>query len=340
MQFTAKQIAAVLEGFVEGNENENISSFSEIEKGYKGAISFLSNLKYAPYLYSTKASVVILSEEYVLEKPVNATLIRVKHPRRSFAKLMEMYQEFTNIKKGIEQPSFIDETAELSEDVYVGAFAYIGKNVKIGKDVKIYPHVYVGDHAIIDEGTILYSGVKIYSQTEIGKNCILHSGVVVGSDGFGFTPDEKGVFQKVPHIGKVIIENNVEIGANTTIDKATLGKTLIKKGVKLDNLIQIAHNVVIGENTVIAAQSGIAGSTKIGKNVMIGGQVGIVGHLEIGDYVKIHAQSGITKKIFSKTTVRGTPAMDHKKHILIYSVYKKLPELFQKIQTLEKNTTK
>ena len=339
MQFTAKQVADILEGVVEGTPDEQIAALSKIEEGTAGSLSFLSNLKYAPYLYTTKASVVILDESYVLEKPVKTTLIRVKDSRRCFAKLIAMYDEFTNNKQGIEQPCFISKTAQLSDAVYVGAFAYIGENVKIGKGVQIYPHTYVGDNTTIGQGTVLYSGVKVYHQTEIGKNCTIHSGAVIGSDGFGFTPDEKGIFQKVPHIGNVVIQDDVEIGANTAIDRATLGTTIIEKGVKLDNLVQIAHNVAVGKHTVIAGQTGVAGSTKIGAHAMVGGQVGIVGHLTLGDYVKVQAQSGITKNIPSKTTVRGTPAMNYRKYNSLYILFKKLPEMLQRIETLEKTNT-
>lgn len=339
MKFTAQQIADLLKGTVEGNPEVEVSGLSKIEEGKPGTLSFLANPKYTPYIYSTGASAVIVSNDFVAERPVESTLIRVADAYKSFAALLEMYNQIVNDKKGIEQPSFIDPSAQVGKDVYIGAFAYIGKNSIIGNGVKIYPHCYVGDNAVIKDNTTLYAGCKVYSFCQIGTSCNIHAGVVIGADGFGFAPNEENNYKKVPQIGNVIIEDFVEIGAGTTIDRATLGSTIIRKGVKLDNLIQIAHNVEIGENTVIAAQTGVAGSTKIGKNCMIGGQVGIVGHLSIADGVKIAAQSGIGTSITTPgEIVQGSPAFNISDYKRTYVVFKKLPQLERKISELEKNT--
>lgn len=339
MIFTAKQIAGLLGGEVEGDPSAEVSKLSKIEEGVPGSLSFLSNPQYTPYIYTTDASVVIVSKDLVLEQPVKktCTLIRVAEPRNAFAKLLDTYNQVKHNKKGTEEPSHIAKSAKLGENLYIGAFAYIGENVTIGNNVKLFPNVFVGDNSVIGDNTVVYAGVRIYSESIIGKHCTLHSGVIVGGDGFGFTPNSENNYQKVPHIGNVIIEDHVEIGSNTTIDRATLGSTIIRKGVKLDNLIQVAHNVEIGENTVIAAQSGIAGSTKIGKNCLIGGQVGIVGHLVIADEVKIAAQSGIGHSITNKgEIVQGSPAFGIGDYKRSYVMFRNLPDLSNKIKELEK----
>ena len=337
MKFTASQIAEILEGDVVGNPQVEVDTLSKIEEGKEGSLTFLSNPKYTPYLYTTNASIAIVDKDFKPEKPVSATLIKVENAYQAFSKLLAYYNQVKLHKVGIETPNFIDKTVELGEEVYIGAFTYIGKNVVIGNRVKIYPNSYIGDNVKIDEDTTLFSGVKLYSETQIGKNCTINSGVVIGCDGFGFTPNEKGVFSAVPQIGNVIIEDNVDIGASTTIDRATLGATIIRKGVKLDNQIQVAHNVEIGENTVIASQTGIAGSTKIGRNCMIGGQVGFAGHLTIGNFVKIQAQSGIGKNLKDGEVVQGSPAFGYSDWNKSYVHFRNLGKLEKRITNLEKN---
>lgn len=332
MKVTAQQIADVLEGKVEGNPEVEVSSLSKVEEGKEGSISFLSNPKYTNYIYTTQASIVIVNDSLVLEKPVESTLIRVADAYKAFTKLLEFYDKLRSMKSGIEQPVYVSESSQYGENVYIGAFAYIGENVKIGNNVKIYPHVHIGDNVEIGDDTVLNAGVKVYYDCKIGKNCIIHAGVVIGSDGFGFAPNADGSYQKVPQIGNVIIEDDVEIGSCTTIDRATLGSTIIRQGVKLDNQIQIAHNVEVGEHTVIASQSGIAGSTKIGKHCVIGGQVGIVGHITIGNYVKIQAQSGVTKSLKDNEIVQGSPAMNFNDYSKSYVCFKQLPQLVKKIK--------
>lgn len=339
MEFTASQIAGLLNGIVEGDSNATVSNLSKIEEGKPKTLSFLANPQYAQYIYSTDASIVIINKSFVLEKPVKetCTLIRVDDAYASFAKLLEMYNQFKNNKVGIEQPSFVSPDAKVGKDCYIGAFAYVGAGAVIGNHVKLYPNVVVGDHCVIGDNTTLFAGVKIYADCKVGANCTLHAGVVVGSDGFGFAPNAENQYSKVPQIGNVVIEDHVEIGANTAIDRATLGSTIIRKGVKLDNLIQIAHNVEIGENTVIASQSGVAGSTKIGKNCMIAGQVGIIGHLKIADGVKIAAQSGIGHNVEKEGEIlQGSPAFSVGDYKRSYVLFKNLPKLNDKIRELEK----
>ncbi len=336
MKFTATQISEILNGEIVGNPKEEVFQLSKIEEGIKGSLSFLSNPKYEPYLYSTKASVVIVNSSFVPEKQVTATMIKVEDSYKAFSRLLEFYNQIKFDLKGIEEPSFIHKSASLGEHIYVGAFSYIGKNVKLGKNVKIYPNVFIGDNTVIGENTIIFSGAKIYSHTVIGKECFINSGVIIGSDGFGYSPDAVGKFHKVPQIGNVVIEDYVDIGSATTIDRATLGSTFIRKGVKLDNQIQVAHNVDIGENTIIAAQTGIAGSTKIGKNCMIGGQVGIVGHLIIGDRVKIQAQSGISRNLKDDDTVQGSPSLPYSDYNKSYVHFKNLPTIIERLNSLEK----
>jgi UDP-3-O-[3-hydroxymyristoyl] glucosamine N-acyltransferase len=336
MEFTAKQIGELLKGTVEGDVNAKVNKLSKIEEGVSGSLSFLSNPKYIPFIYTTKASVVIIDKDFVAEQPISSTLIRVENAYESFVQLLEIYNKIQRDKKGFEQPHFISTSAKVGENCYIGAFAYIGNNVQIGSNVKIYPQVYIGDNVIIGDNTSLFAGVRIYSDCVIGADCTLHTGTVIGADGFGFMPNSANEYKKVSQIGNVIIEDHVEIGANTTIDRATLGSTIIRKGVKLDNLIQIAHNVEIGENTVIAAQTGIAGSTKIGRDCMIGGQVGIVGHITIADRVRIAAQSGIGSSIITEgEIVQGSPAFNISDYKRTYVVFRKLPALEKKIQELE-----
>ena len=337
MNFTAEQIAEILEGDIVGNPNAEVSKLSKIEEGEKGSLTFLSNPKYNPYLYTTKASIAIVNKSFIPEKEIETTLIKVDDAYTAFSKILEFYNEVKNNKSGREQPHFIAKSATIGSNEYIGAFAYIGENVKMGKNVKIYPNVYVGDNVVIGNNCSLFSGVKIYSETQIGNHCVIHSGAIIGSDGFGFAPNKEGVYNKIPQTGNVIIEDNVDIGAATTIDRATLGSTIIRKGVKLDNQIQIAHNVEIGENTVIAAQSGIAGSSKVGKNCMLGGQVGVSGHITIGDNVKIGAQSGVTKSFKGNQVINGTPAFGFTDYNKSYIYFKRLPELVKTINKLEKN---
>ena len=339
MKFTAAQIAGILEGEVEGNPEVEVSKLSKIEEGIPGSLSFLSNPKYTQYIYTTKASAVIVDKNFKAENEINTTLIRVDDAYKSFSKLLEYYNQVKMNKTGIEQPVFISESANYGKNIYIGAFAYISDNVKIGDNVKIYPNVYIGDNVIIANNVTLFSGAKIYSDTQIGDNCVIHSSAILGADGFGFSPNEKGEFIKVPQTGNVIIEDNVDIGAATSIDRATLGSTIIRKGVKLDNQIQIAHNVEIGKNTVIAAQTGIAGSTKIGENCMIGGQVGIAGHLSIGNNVRIQAQSGIGRNVNDNETLQGSPAFTYNDYNKSYVHFKNLPKIIHRLTTIEKNIT-
>ncbi|CAN5608067.1 UDP-3-O-(3-hydroxymyristoyl)glucosamine N-acyltransferase [soil metagenome] len=337
MEFTAQQISELLQGTVEGNPDVKVNRLAKIEEGRSGELSFLANPAYNHHLYSTKASIVIIGKDFVAEQPFETTLIRVENAYESFAKLLEIYNTIQRNKTGIEPMAFIDPSATYGADIYLGSFAYIGKNVKLGDRVKVYPNVYIGDNCTIGNDTTFFPGVKVYSDCVIGNNCSFHGGVVIGADGFGFTPDATNNYKKIAQIGNVIIHDDVEIGANTTIDRATLGSTVIHKGVKLDNLIQIAHNVEIGENTIIIAQTGVAGSTKIGKNCMIGGQVGIVGHITIADNVKIAAQSGVGNSIDKPGDVlQGSPAFRIGDYKRTYVVFRKLPDLEKKIQELQK----
>ncbi len=336
MKFTAKQIAQILEGDIVGNPDVEVSKLSKIEEGKEGSLTFLSNPKYNSYLYTTQASVTIVNKDFELEKEVSTTLIKVENAYKAFSKLLEFYNQVKNNKEGREQPHFISDTAVIGEGEYIGAFSYIGNNVQIGSNVKIYPNTYIGDNVTIGDDCTIFAGVKIYSETEIGNNCIIHSGTIIGSDGFGFAPNEKGEFNKVPQTGNVIIEDNVDIGAGATIDRATLGSTIIRKGVKLDNQIQIAHNVEIGKNTVIAAQTGIAGSTKVGENCMIGGQVGISGHLNLGNNLKIQAQSGISKSLKDNEVVQGSPAFGYSEFNKSYVYFRNLPKIVETINKIEK----
>ncbi|GAB2768580.1 UDP-3-O-(3-hydroxymyristoyl)glucosamine N-acyltransferase [Salinimicrobium soli] len=340
MKFTAAQIAGILEGDINGDPNVEVDKLAKIEEGTKGAITFLANPKYTSHIYSTKASVTIVSKSFTPEEELSTTLIKVEDPYKAFSKLLEYYNQVKLNKTGIEQPSFISESAEYGENLYLGAFAYIGDQVKLGDNVKIFPNAFIGDNVKIGNNVLIFPGAKIYSETVIGNNCVIHGGAIVGADGFGFTPNEKGEYSKVPQTGNVIIEDNVDVGAGTTIDRATLGSTIIRKGVKLDNQIQIAHNVEIGEHTAIAAQTGIAGSSKIGKNCLIGGQVGIVGHIQIGDRVKIQAQSGIGRNIKDDEVIQGSPAFGYGDYNKSYVHFKNLPKIEDRLTQVEKNLKK
>jgi UDP-3-O-[3-hydroxymyristoyl] glucosamine N-acyltransferase len=336
MKFTARQIAEVIHGNIDGNPDVTIHRLSKIEEGEQGSLSFLANPKYTQYIYTTDASIVIVNESFVPDQPVKCTMIRVEDAYSAFAKLLEVYNKIKSDMKGISSLAHISESASVGENAYIGEFTFIGSNVRIGKNVRIYPQSYIGDNVEIGDGTTMYAHVTIYSDNLIGSNCTLHSGVIIGGDGFGFAPQSDKNFKKVAQIGNVVIEDDVEIGSNTTIDRATLGSTILRKGVKLDNLIQVAHNVEIGENTVIAAQTGISGSTKIGKNCMIAGQVGIIGHLLIGNDVKIGAQSGISTNLKDGTIVLGSPAFEIGRYRKSYVMFRNLPEIVKRLDELER----
>ncbi len=338
MQFTAAQIAMLIKGKVEGNAFATVDSFGKIEEAKANQLAFLANPKYEEYLYTTQASVIIISENQELKQPVSATLIRVPDAYSAFATLLHKYQEMIRDQMtGIQEPCYIHESAVIGQPVFIGAFAYISENVQIGNNVKIFPGVFLGNNVKIGDNTILYPGVKIYHDCSIGKNVTIHAGSVIGGDGFGFAPQADGTYKKIPQIGNVVIEDCVEIGSNAAIDRATIGSTIIRAGAKLDNLIQIAHNVEVGANTVIAAQAGVSGSTKIGSNVQIGGQAGIVGHVQIADGVRINAQSGVSKSIKTPNAgVTGSPAYDYTSALRSQAVSRNLPELEKRVAELEK----
>jgi UDP-3-O-[3-hydroxymyristoyl] glucosamine N-acyltransferase len=340
MKFTAGEIASMINGRVEGDPGIIVHKLSKIEEGETGSITFLGNPKYTHYIYNTQASVVIINEDFVPEQEIKATLIKVENAYNAFAMMLEAYNQIRQNKTGISKLAFIPESATVGEKCYIAEFVSIGENVVIGDHSKIYPGSVIGDNVTIGNRSILYAGVKIYCDCNIGSGCTLHAGVVIGADGFGFAPQSDNQYQKVAQIGNVIIEDNVEIGANTTIDRATLGSTIIRKGAKIDNLIQIAHNVEIGENTVIAAQTGIAGSAKIGSNCMIAGQVGIIGHLEIGDNVKIAAQSGISTSVPANSLLMGSPAFDISAYRKSYVHFRNLQKLNERVTQLEKKAGK
>jgi len=335
MIFTALQIADLLGGTVEGDPSIKINKLSKIEEGSKGALTFLSNPKYIPYIYTTNASITIVNESFIANHNFSTTLIRVENAYDSFSRLLDYYEESVDHLIGIEKMSQIDPSSIIGESCYIGFFSIIGKNCTIGESVQIHSQTYIGDNVTIGSNTIIKQGVKILNNSMIGNFCIIHSGVVIGSDGFGFSQQSNNTFRKIPQTGDVLIGNSVEIGANSTIDKATLGSTVIKNGVKIDNLVQIAHNVVIGENTVIAAQTGIAGSTKVGSNCMIGGQVGVAGHIKIGDNVKIQGQAGVTSNIVSDISIQGTPAMKLKDYSKAYVYFRKFPSIVKRLEKLE-----
>jgi UDP-3-O-[3-hydroxymyristoyl] glucosamine N-acyltransferase len=336
MQFSALQLATMLDGKLEGNPDVKVSNIAKIEEAGEGMLSFIANPKYEEFIYTTNASILIVNESLVIERPIKSTLIRVKDAYSSFALLLEQYRYLTGNKSGIQQPSYIPTSVKMGENVFVGAFAYLGENVVLGNNVKIYPGVYLGDNVVVNNDSILYPGVKVYDNCIVGSRVMLHAGCVIGGDGFGFAPQPDSSYKKVPQIGNVVIHDDVEIGANTTIDRATMGSTVIRKGVKLDNLIQVAHNVDIGTNTVIAAQTGVSGSTKIGQNCVIGGQVGMVGHIHIADGTKINAQSGLSKSItVPNTSLTGSPAYDYKSSLKSQAIFRNLPDLEKRVKELE-----
>ncbi|MFH2141586.1 MAG: UDP-3-O-(3-hydroxymyristoyl)glucosamine N-acyltransferase [Bacteroidota bacterium] len=339
MKFTANQIAEFLNGTIEGNSEVTVSTISRIEEGTEGSLSFISNPKYNKYIYSTNSSVVLINKDFVTEKEVKPTLIRVEDAYAAFAELLKLYDKnkFAG-KNGIEKTACVSESVTFGENVFIGGLSYIGEKVRLGNNVKIFPHAFIGDNVQIGDNTVIRQGVNIYEDCVIGKNCMLHSGVVIGGDGFGFAPQPDGSYEKIPQIGNVIIENNVEIGANSTVDRATIGSTIIHDGVKIDNLIMIAHNVEVGENTVIVSQAGISGSTKIGKNCKIGGQVGMIGHIVIADGVEIAAQSGVGASITEPNSrVQGSPCFEVGKYRRSYVYFKKLPEIVKRLDNIEDN---
>jgi UDP-3-O-[3-hydroxymyristoyl] glucosamine N-acyltransferase len=337
MNFTAAIIAEFLKGSVDGNPEATVNDISKIEEGSPGTLSFLANPKYEKYIYDTQSSIVIVNTDFQPQKEISATLVRVKNAYESFAALLRLYEQSKPKKSGISKMASISETASLGKELYVGDFTVISENVSLGDGVQLYPQVYVGDNVKIGEGTILHPGVKVYEGCEIGSHCVIHAGAVLGADGFGFAPNADNNYEKVPQVGKVILEDHVEIGANTTVDRATMGATILRKGVKLDNLVMIAHNVEVDENTVIAAQTGISGSTKVGKNCMFGGQVGLIGHINIASGVKIAAQSGITKDIKEEgIVIQGSPAFEFGPYQRSYLLFRNLPKIREQINELER----
>lgn len=338
MEISIGQVAEILEGQVEGDASIKVNRLEKIEEATQGSIAFLANPKYTDYIYSTKASAVIVNQQFEATRDIESALIRVEDAYSSFAKLLEAYEQMTKIeKKGIEQPSYQSDSAQVGQDVYLGAFSHLGENVKIGEGAKIYPNAVIGDNVTIGSNTTIFAGVKIYANCKVGSNCIIHAGAVIGSDGFGYAPQEDGTYKNVPQTGNVIIEDQVDIGANTTIDCATMGSTIVRSGVKIDNLVQIAHNVEVGKNTAIASQAGLSGSAKIGENVQIGGQVGITGHLHMADRTIIGPQSGVPKSIKEEGKVWfGTPIMEHREFLKTSIILRKLPELLNRVKELEK----
>ena len=335
MKFTAQQIAGILEGEVVGDPNAEVFKLSKIEEGAEGALTFLSNKKYNNYIYTTKATITIVNKTFIPESEITTTLIKVDDAYLSFSKLLEFYNHAKLNKVGIEQPSVISENVKYGDDFYLGSFTYIGTNVVLGNNVKIYPNCFIGENVVIGNNVTIFAGSKVFSETEIGDNVFVHSGAVLGGDGFGFAPNQDGTFSKIQQIGNLIIEDNVNIGAGTTIDRATMGSTIIRNGVKLDNQIQVGHNVEIGENTVIAAQTGIAGSTKIGKNCMIGGQVGFAGHITVGNNVRIQGKTGVTKNVKDGEILQGNPAMSYKDYYKSYVHFKNLPKIVEDLEKLK-----
>ncbi len=340
MNFTAKMIANFLNGQIEGDPEVEVHNISKIEEGTPGTLSFLANPKYEKYIYTTSASIVLVNNDFKPTKQVTSTLIRVVNAYHAFASLLELYQQSKPVKKGIHELACIQDGVKLGEDIYIGEYTIIGQNARISNNVQIYPQVYVGENVDIGEGSIIHPGVKIYEGCKIGKNCVLHAGVVIGADGFGFAPQEDNNYKKIPQIGIVILEDDVEIGANTCIDRATMGATIIHKGVKLDNLIQIGHNVEIGKNTVMAAQTGIAGSTKIGDNCMFAAQVGLVGHINIGNNVKIGGQAGVFRDAPDNDILQGSPAFSYRGFWKSQAVFTKLPEMRKQLNELEREVKK
>ncbi|MBR6273011.1 MAG: UDP-3-O-(3-hydroxymyristoyl)glucosamine N-acyltransferase [Bacteroidales bacterium] len=337
MKFTASQIAALLGGTVDGDPNTELWNVAKIEEGAPGMLSFLANPKYTPYIYETQSSAVIVNDSFVPEKPVAATLIRVQDAYASFGKLLSFYDQMTQQKEGISSLAFVSASAQCGDNLYLGEFAFIGEHARIGNDVKIYPQVYVGDGCVVGDGTTLYPGVKLYRNTVVGKRCILHAGAVIGADGFGFAPQEDGHYEKIPQVGNVLIDDDVEIGANTTIDRSTMGSTRIHKGVKLDNLVHLAHNVEVGENSALAAQVGVSGSTHLGKNCVVGGQSGFVGHLHIADGSKFGGQCGVMGDIkVENQEFMGTPIQPLRQYLVANARFRHIDEMARKLDALEK----
>jgi UDP-3-O-[3-hydroxymyristoyl] glucosamine N-acyltransferase len=337
MEFTAAQIAGFLKGEIEGNPEIIVNDIAKIEEGKSGALSFLANPKYEHYIYTTKSSVVLVNRDFHPSGEIVATLIKVDNAYEAFASLLNFIAMSKPAMKGIDPTAVIDSSADVGSDVYIGAYAVIGAGCTVGDGCSVYPHVYLGENTLLGKNCIIYPGVKIYHDCIIGEKCIIHAGAVIGSDGFGFAPQSENEFMKIPQLGNVILEDHVEIGANSAIDRATMGSTVIRRGVKIDNLVQIGHNVEIGENTVMAGQTGVAGSSKVGRNCMFAGQTGIAGHLKIADGTRIGAQAGIASDIGKENSVYlGTPAMEHKQFLRSFVVFRVLPELRQKIETLER----
>lgn len=340
MNFTAAIIADFLKGTVDGNPEAGVNDVSRIEEGKPGTLSFLANPKYEKYIYETQSTIVIVNEDFKPSEEISATLVRVKNAYESFAALLQLYEQNKPKRSGISKMASVAESASLGNNLYIGDFTVVSEGARIGDGVHLYPQVYIGDNVTIGKGTIIHPGAKVYEKSEIGAHCVIHAGAIIGGDGFGFAPNQENNYQKVPQVGKVIIEDHVEVGANTTIDRATIGATILRKGVKLDNLIMIAHNVEVGENTVIAAQAGVSGSTKIGKNCMFGGQVGLIGHITIANGVKIAAQSGIGKNITEEgAVVQGSPAFDYGPYQRSYVLFKNLPKLRNQILELERKVS-
>jgi UDP-3-O-[3-hydroxymyristoyl] glucosamine N-acyltransferase len=337
MEFSIQQIASLINGEAEGGNNQSIKDLGKIEEGKPNTISFLANEKYEQYLYSSNAAAIIVSKDFIAKKAIKPALIRVENPYTAFTKLLEEYDKLISYAKtGVEEPTYLGDNATLGEGIYRAAFSYIGDNVKIGNNVKIYSQVHIGDNVEIGDNTLIFAGVKIYDRCIIGNNCNIQAGAVIGSDGFGFAPQEDGTYKTIPQLGNVILEDNVSVGANTTIDCATLGSTIIRKGSKIDNLVQIAHNVDIDQNTVVASQAGISGSTKIGKNCIIAGQVGVVGHISVADKTTVTAKTGISKTIKKEGLIlSGTYGFEHSKFLKVNSIYKNLPDLLNRVKVLE-----
>lgn len=336
MKFTAEQISEILEGEIVGNPSAEVFTLSKIEDGKEGSLTFLSNSKYNHFIYTTQASITIVNDSFVPDGEMTTTMIKVADAYLSFSKILEYYDQAKGSKTGIEQPSVISNNVKYGENLYLGSFSYIGSNVVLGNNVKIYPNSFIGDNVVIGNNVTIFAGTKIYSESELGNNCMIHSGTIIGSDGFGFAPNQDKTYSKIPQIGNVIIEDDVEIGACTTIDRATMGSTIIRKGVKLDNQIQIAHNVEVGENTVIAAQTAIAGSTKIGSNCVIGGQVGIAGHIRIGNNVRIQGQSGVGRNIKDGEILQGSPAFGYTDYFKSYVHFRNFPKIMKEFEDLKK----
>lgn len=335
MEFSAQQIAELLGGTVEGNPSAAVSTFAKIEEGQPGAISFLANPKYAHYLYDTESSIVLIGRDFVLERPVKATLVRVANAYEAIARLLTIYESMTQKRSGVHPLAFVSETATVADDVYIGAFAYVGDGATVGAGTQIYPHAVVEERATIGEDCILYPNVSIYHDCKVGNRCILHSGAVIGADGFGFAPSADG-YEKIPQIGIVTIEDDVEIGANACVDRSTMGSTFIRRGVKLDNLVQIGHNCDVGIHTVMSAQTGVAGSTKVGEWCMFGGQVGIAGHIQVADRTSLGAQSGLISNKKAGIQMMGSPAIEAKQWMKMQAIMKRLPDMYDELKRLRK----